>query len=499
MTGRHSNRFPGPLSLFLGISVAAANLSCAARFSVEAAPDLAGEGRELALRLSAPRSEGGAGLRPAANPAEADIVLALESSWSGEARKAGDDRGPVIARFPFAPVEETGIQGISPAGLRTRTRGREGPSASDCMEGRIPLRRLKDIRPPLLALPVDGLSLDDPGYPLVLEVSVVARFYGSRGHRAQDALEKALEALRVEALNEWENQRTIVWIAAGGDMMIGRGVDSTLLAGGLGRVFDPEILRVLRGSDLALANLEGALTLRGRPEAKTYTFRSPPAVAQVLAATGMDTVLVANNHVMDWGDEGLRDTLAALAEAGMFPVGAGSDLESASGPRRLIIKGRAVAVYGAAAFPRERSGWEGAKVAAGPDRPGIHWLDGAGLERLRGAFQEDTLDIVLFHGGAEWSSVPDDRTRQLLYRLADIGADVVFGSHTHVVQGMDWREDRPVFWSLGNFVFPGMDGTPGGEDGLLVRAGFLGSRLLYLDPIPLALSSKGVRLEGGFR
>ncbi|MCK7470855.1 MAG: CapA family protein [Desulfomicrobium escambiense] len=192
--------------------------------------------------------------------------------------------------------------------------------------------------------------------------------------------------------------RRILWISAAGDLMTGRGIDKRLRDGGPEAVFDPGVLRSLRGSDLAPANLEGALTLRGSAARKTYTFRSDPSAASSLADAGFDALLLANNHSLDWGPAGLADTLEALAGAGIAGVGAGRDLGEASRPFRIEIKGQSVAVFGAARFPRERSGWDGARTAAAAGRPGILWLDEAGLDRLRASFRDDVLDIVLFHG-----------------------------------------------------------------------------------------------------
>jgi poly-gamma-glutamate synthesis protein (capsule biosynthesis protein) len=100
---------------------------------------------------------------------------------------------------------------------------------------------------------------------------------------------------------------------------------------------------------------------------------------------------------------------------------------------------------------------------------------------------------VFFHGGNEWTTVPDIRTRAIYTDLIHSGADIIIGSHPHIVQGFEWIEGKPVFWSLGNFVFAGMDNTGGGDRGLFLRLGFLGTALVYIEPYPLALS--GPRTE----
>jgi poly-gamma-glutamate synthesis protein (capsule biosynthesis protein) len=98
------------------------------------------------------------------------------------------------------------------------------------------------------------------------------------------------------------------------------------------------------------------------------------------------------------------------------------------------------------------------------------------------------IDIVLFHGGDEWSREPTAATRRLYTGLVKSGADLVIGSHPHVVQGFEWIDGKAVFWSLGNYVFGGMENTDGGEEGLFIKLGYLGNQLVYLEPYALALT-----------
>jgi poly-gamma-glutamate synthesis protein (capsule biosynthesis protein) len=97
------------------------------------------------------------------------------------------------------------------------------------------------------------------------------------------------------------------------------------------------------------------------------------------------------------------------------------------------------------------------------------------------------LQVVLFHGGDEWSTRPNRATRELCRELISAGADLIIGSHPHIVQGFEWVEGKPVFWSLGNFVFAGMEDSGGGDQGLCVRLGFWGKKLIYLEAFPLDL------------
>jgi poly-gamma-glutamate synthesis protein (capsule biosynthesis protein) len=205
-------------------------------------------------------------------------------------------------------------------------------------------------------------------------------------------------------------------------------------------------------------------------------------------------VLFANNHVFDYGEEAFLDSITLLREAGIGILGAGMDEAEAARPWVFTKGGFTARFFGIASFPREASGWDGANVAAGSGRPGILHAARGGAEKLRAAFDaetgtgDETLDIVLFHGGEEWSHRPDERTRNLYTGLIEAGADLIIGSHPHIVQEFEWVKGKPVFWSLGNFVFAGMENTGGGDRGLLIRLGCLGKKLVYLEIFPLELA-----------
>jgi poly-gamma-glutamate synthesis protein (capsule biosynthesis protein) len=83
----------------------------------------------------------------------------------------------------------------------------------------------------------------------------------------------------------------------------------------------------------------------------------------------------------------------------------------------------------------------------------------------------------------------------LYTELAESGADLIIGSHPHIVQGFEWAGGKPVFWSLGNFVFAGMENTGGGDRGLLIRLGYSGKKLVYLERFPLELTGPRTEIE----
>jgi poly-gamma-glutamate synthesis protein (capsule biosynthesis protein) len=426
-----------------------------------------------------------------------DIIIELVSFW--ESRPAGEDSGEggfpevLLSRTWYIPREDA-------------LAGRRDVSLADCLDGRETLIPLNELTPPFIALRVNGLSVDDPQYPLRRVTGVRVRTTDKAAAESQDgASEKAaaLEALIRDGARSLSSPPAgppeLLWIASAGDLMLGRGAEGILLREGAGGLFGGAAA-ILRDADLTLVNLEGAVTARGTKTEKAFNFRFSPAVTLPLKEAGIDAVLLANNHVFDWGTEGFLDTLDHLEEAGIGVLGAGRD-EAAAGRPFVFRKGSAGArVFGLASYPVERSGWDGRSIAAGKNRPGILHTGCGGAEAIKAALAAETsgaqeaagtpgdLLAVLFHGGDEWSSRPNQALRKLCGELILAGADLIIGSHPHIVQGFEWVEGKPVFWSLGNFVFAGMENTGGGDKGLCIRLGFWGKRLAYIEPFPLNLT-----------
>jgi poly-gamma-glutamate synthesis protein (capsule biosynthesis protein) len=209
---------------------------------------------------------------------------------------------------------------------------------------------------------------------------------------------------------------------------------------------------VLRAADLTIANLETAVTEGGDVQQKQYVFRAPDTAFDALRAAGIDVVTNANNHGMDYGQRGLQDTLAAAA-AKHFPlVGSGQDEDAAYSPYVRTLHGWRVAVLGASQViaPELVNDW-----TAGPDHPGLasaYRLDRL-VQAVRDARRRADVVVVYVHWGQERNPCPTDRQRTLARQLVDAGADVVVGSHAHVVQGAGRLGGSYVAYGLGNFLF----------------------------------------------
>jgi poly-gamma-glutamate synthesis protein (capsule biosynthesis protein) len=402
------------------------------------------------------------------------ILIDVFSLWEKDA--ASDSI--LISRTVLVPKED-------PLSWRTNT------SFSACTSGSETLVPLEEIAPPFVALRVDGLALGDESYPLVRTVGIQIQPAGNKTPNKR--LLAKIQALS-EMLTSADKPLVLpkpepLWITAGGDLMLGRGASEILLKDGGAAVFG-KTAAMLNDSDLALVNLEGAVSSRGEKIQKSFNFRFSPETAPALKTAGIDAVLFANNHVYDYGETAFLDSLSLLSKAEIGVLGAGNNDDAASAPFVYKRENESVRIFGIASFPREKNGWDGIGAAATPSKAGMLHSGRGGIEMLKANIQaddRDSLNIVLFHGGEEWSTQPDESTRTMYTELVNAGADLIIGTHPHIVQGFEWVEGKPVFWSLGNYVFAGMENTGGGDNGLFLRLGFVNGKLLYLEPFALTL------------
>ncbi len=214
----------------------------------------------------------------------------------------------------------------------------------------------------------------------------------------------------------------------------------------------PGVRDVLGRADLAMVNLETAVTTRGTPAAKQYNFRTSPAIMSRLKDIGVDVATVANNHGMDYGRRGLRDTLSASEATGLPLVGAGVDADAAFAPLRRTVRGQRIAILSAT---QVLDGSLEAAWTAGPSTPGLASARDPGplLEAVAQARQTSDTVVVYLHWGQEKSTCPLPVQRELAEQLVAAGADVIVGTHAHVLLGGGTLAGAYVDYGLGNGVF----------------------------------------------
>jgi poly-gamma-glutamate synthesis protein (capsule biosynthesis protein) len=234
--------------------------------------------------------------------------------------------------------------------------------------------------------------------------------------------------------------------------MLGRGV-----AEEIGRrepaSFWGDLVPVLAAADLAVANLECAITRHTVPwtrTPKTFHFRAPPDAVEVLRAGRVGAVSLANNHVLDFEEGGLRDTLRHLDTAGIAHAGAGEILERA---RQPAVVAAGLLRVGIAGFTDNEPGW-----AAGPGRPGtsqLRFLPFAGalriveravaLARDRGA----SFIVLSLHWGYNMEERPPRPFRWFARAALERGVDLIHGHSAHIFQGVEIHHGKPILYDTG--------------------------------------------------
>lgn len=200
-------------------------------------------------------------------------------------------------------------------------------------------------------------------------------------------------------------------------------------------------------TDLALVNLEAPVSVERDPIEKSGPAKeSVSSAPSVLASAGFDVACLANNHIMDFGPEGLRATQRACDEADLETVGAGETSDEALSPLSVSIgdHDRTLAVINVC---EQEFGIAG-------DEPGTAWVSHPTIEqRIERATESADTVLVVAHGGVEYVPFPPVGRQQALRSFIDAGADAVIGHHPHVAQGWETYEGSPIVYSLGNFLF----------------------------------------------
>lgn len=268
-----------------------------------------------------------------------------------------------------------------------------------------------------------------------------------------------------------------VRLAFVGDILLGEGLAGIMAKRGDDYPWE-HVAPILKQADLAIGNLETAVTTGGQPEPdKQFTFRSRPSTLAGAARAGIDILSLANNHSRDFGPEALLETIRHVEEAGMKPVGAGADLAQAIRPALVEVGGLKLAFLGFSRVIPETHwvAWEGNPGVA----PG--WDPKVVGQAVADARKEADAVILLIHWGEELKDQPRPADAELAEMLLRQGATLIIGHHPHVLQGIAFRDSKLVAYSLGNFIFPTTPRSINQETGILevtlTRSGVTEARL----------------------
>jgi len=236
-----------------------------------------------------------------------------------------------------------------------------------------------------------------------------------------------------------------------GDVMLAEseGTGRFMAAGG-----DPfqHVRSLLMNADLRVANFESSAGTQGKPDpGKPYSFRTTPSAVSKFAEV-FNVAGLANNHAGDFGRSDLVETIASLRKSGATPFGGGNNPTEAHQAATFEVQGVKIALLGYLDFfPR----W----FSAAPGMPGVAWLDQDQVALDIHKAKADGADVVIVvpHWGIEHEPLANDRQRRMAKAMIDAGADAIVGGHPHVVQDSEIYKDKPIFYSLGNFVFDGFE------------------------------------------
>ena len=205
---------------------------------------------------------------------------------------------------------------------------------------------------------------------------------------------------------------------------------------------------LLTTADLAIANLEAPITAGGVPfPDKEFLLKMPPGSQIGLAEANIRCLNLANNHIMDYGGEGLAATFKSLDSSNIKYFGAGENLDSACREAVFDLKGKTFAFIGfSTVFPQEFWATDTTPGTAFP------WKEKL-AETISRCRENYDFIIVSFHWSAELRDVPKDYQVELAHLCVDSGADIVVGHHPHIPQGIEFYKGKPIFYSLGNFAF----------------------------------------------
>jgi poly-gamma-glutamate capsule biosynthesis protein CapA/YwtB (metallophosphatase superfamily) len=297
----------------------------------------------------------------------------------------------------------------------------------------------------------------------------------------------------------------MITLALMGDVMLGRRV-----AEALNRHMGPEepwggVMALLDAADLRIINLECAITDNEQPwtrTAKVFHFRTPPSAIETLRTARIDACSLANNHTLDFEEQGLLDTLEHLDAAGIRHAGAGRNQEEALDPAILIVPADHTHRVALLAFTDNEPSF-----AAGADRPGTNYLPVSlrpevlrRVERAVSAVREVGVATVIFsnHWGPNMVQRPKEIFRRFARAVIDLGVDIYYGHSAHVFQGVEIYHGKPILYDTGDFIDDyAVNRGLRNDWSFFFRVSVEEGRFERLDLIPVKLSYARVDLATG--
>lgn len=250
---------------------------------------------------------------------------------------------------------------------------------------------------------------------------------------------------------EEETSHNVRLLFAGDILLSNHVINAYDKAGGIQGILGEGFQSEINQADIFMANQEFPFSDRGAAaKDKQFTFRLPPARVSVMQEIGVDIVSLANNHSLDYGTDALVDTCHTLDQAGILYAGAGPDMDRAKELQTVAVNGKTIGFLAASRVYPDTSWVANSKkpgMVSGYDEPAVL------LQAVEEARTSCDYLVVYVHWGIEKDEKPQSYQTKLGQRIIDAGADLVVGSHPHVLQGIEYYKGKPICYSLGNFLF----------------------------------------------
>ena len=298
---------------------------------------------------------------------------------------------------------------------------------------------------------------------LMLTVTMVVGCKGSQGTKgnqvtgdsSKEFVEITTEEITTEEPTTIDLQEFDFTMCFAGDILLAEGEITTNnldnSPNGLKDCISPELLEIMNKADYTCVNNEFTYSTRGSKLAgKAWTFRANPDRVKYLKEMGVDLALLANNHVYDYGKDAMLDTFDTLTKADIKYFGAGKNLAEAMKPVYVELGGKKVAFVAASRAEKNKM-----TPQATEEEPGIlRCYDPAlFIQVIKEARANADFVVACVHWGTERSTVLEEAQLDTARQYIDAGADMIIGSHSHCLQGMEYYNGKPIVYSLGNYWF----------------------------------------------
>jgi len=274
-----------------------------------------------------------------------------------------------------------------------------------------------------------------------------------------------------------------------GDLFLGRRIES-IAKDNPASLFDEKITEIFQNSDFNIINLESPLTVAGEEfqisKSGPYLKASPSTIG-VLELLNINLVTLANNHIYDYGDKGLADTINACKSQNIATVGAGSNLGQAS---EIFLKKIDQITIGVVNITENE--WSIANAVHGGANP-IDIV--ANTRTLHAAKQIADIAMLIVHGGHERFHYPSPRMVDLYHYYAEEGASFVISHHSHCISGYEIYNGVPIFYGLGNFLFDSLSDFEGWYEGVLLNIQVNSKKEISWNLLPYQQCKGGFKVE----